>query len=660
MLSKYVTESEKNQYKRSGLLKKDFDTLNKKEQPEYYQAQRIGSYREVFRKTCEVVTIPQNTGRFMYFVDPQFLFDVTRGYRFENFTPDYGVILECGLEDLKYSVEDLGEDFCRDYNDIVESLCILCRRISDSTSESQIKKYFTRMIETEAAGFEEALQRILFVNQNLWQMGHRLVGLGHLDMLLEPYYQSEVQEGTLSRAEARVIMKDFLKTLHEYYWLKSNVLMGDTGQIILLGQSDEDGEYVCNELTYLWLEALQEIRLPDPKILLRVNSKMPRELMALALGCMETGVGSPILANDDVIIPLLEQYGVPTEDAVEYGVSACWEPLIPGKSISLNNIAHLKYPQVLLNLLESVGEVGSFDALMDEFYEELRKELDGIQSSIAVFRLQYAPLLSVFMGECRGNKKDVSCGGAKYSNYGITTVGLANTVNSLLNIKKYVFDERRMTPDSVRAVLADDYAGQEGLRQQLKALECSYGTDDESVLRLTNSILRKTTEYTKDFRNYLGGTLKFGVSAPTYIDAAKDFPATFDGRKKGEPFAVHISSDSGNGYTEVVNFAAGLDYAENRFNGNVVDFMVTPHFINRNFDKFVDFLMAAIEVGFFELQMNVVGSDVLLAAKREPEKYANLIVRVWGFSAYFNELPECYQDVLIRRALENEGKNVQA
>ena len=161
-----------------------------------------------------------------------------------------------------------------------------------------------------------------------------------------------------------------------------------------------------------------------------------------------------------------------------------------------------------------------------------------------------------------------------------------------------------------------------------------------------------------NYHNYMGGLLKLGASAPSYVDAARDFPATFDGRKKGEAFAVHISSERGNGYTEIINFAAALDYSENRFNGNVVDIMVSPHFIHNNYDKMVDLLLGGIKVGFFQLQMNVIGSETLIEAQKNPEKFSDLVVRVWGFSAYFHELPKEYQDVLIKRALENEGKDV--
>ena len=175
------------------------------------------------------------------------------------------------------------------------------------------------------------------------------------------------------------------------------------------------------------------------------------------------------------------------------------------------------------------------------------------------------------------------------------------------------------------------------------------------VVSLANKIICYTSKILENKRNSLNGKFKFGVSSPNYISDSKNFPASFDGRKIGEPFSVHISTDKSNGYTELVNFASRIDYNFNRFNGNVVDFFVTPNFIKDNFDKFIDFLIASIKVGFFEMQMNVVSSKKLIEARKNPDKFPNLVVRVWGFSAYFKDLPDEYKDYLIERALKNEG-----
>lgn len=657
------TDLERNEYKRSKKLQQEVDVWLKKYQPDFYRLQRIGSYNDVFDAICDLVEIPQKQGIFLHFVDCRYLFDTSRGYRFENLTPDFGVVIFNGLESLKYPATDMTNEFCKDYNRTIDGLIRLSGRIAESLEENndgKFAQYFRNMISKPASGLEEALQRILFANQMFWQMGHRLIGLGHLDQILWDVYQTDIHSGRISREGALKLLCDFMKELHNYYWLKSNVLMGDTGQIIILGGKNSGNQYECNELTYLLIEVIMQLNLPDPKILLRVSADMPKDLMELALKCMQTGVGSPILSNDDIVIPKLLDFGVLEEDAYQYGTSACWEPLIPGKSISLNNMDYLSYPKVLKKVWEheNVFRTTDFTQWMALFYEELEKELHALTEKISEYRLQYNPLLSVFTKDCYDRKSDVSVRGSRYHNFGITTVGLSNTINALLNLKQLVFEEKRYTLQEVEDILASDFEGNEQLQKQLRENGKKYGTDDVDVIALTNEILRTSTRAVENYHNYMGGLLKLGVSAPSYVDAARDFPATFDGRKKGEAFAVHISSERGNGYTEIINFAAALDYSENRFNGNVVDIMVSPHFIHNNYDKMVDLLLGGIKVGFFQLQMNVIGSDTLIEAQKNPEKFSDLVVRVWGFSAYFHELPKEYQDVLIKRALENEGKDV--
>lgn len=134
-----------------------------------------------------------------------------------------------------------------------------------------------------------------------------------------------------------------------------------------------------------------------------------------------------------------------------------------------------------------------------------------------------------------------------------------------------------------------------------------------------------------------------------------DYPASFDGRKKGEPFSVHISSGEGIAYTELMNFASKLDYSGKRFNGNVVDFMVMPALVKQNIAQFVQLIKVSLLQGCCQLQANVIDAATLILAKNNPNDFPNLIVRVWGFNAYFNELPEEYKDYLIERARQNEA-----
>ena len=171
---------------------------------------------------------------------------------------------------------------------------------------------------------------------------------------------------------------------------------------------------------------------------------------------------------------------------------------------------------------------------------------------------------------------------------------------------------------------------------------------------MVNLITAKTKDALRDYRNPFGGKVKFGLSSPHYIMNSTGYPASFDGREKGDPFSVHISASDNVAYTELMSFASSIEYSDGRFNGNVVDFMMSPHFVRANLGKFTNMIREAFTQGICQMQANIIDSDILLKAKNDPKKFPNLIVRVWGFNAYFNELPEEYKDYLIERAKQSE------
>ncbi len=621
------------------------------------------SFDEIFGLICQNVQIDIGENRFVYFIDENYVFDSTKGYRWENLTPDYSKVLGCGLKELKYQDEEVTNDFCISYNSVLDNLIILAERVirkleSDHPNRVKNIEYFRALIEKPAAGFEEAIQRMLFINQMFWQMDHRLTGLGAWDSFLEPYYRADLEAGIIDRDGALEIIRELFRVLHEHYEYKSNVLMGDTGQIFVIGKSDKEGNYVYNDLTYLFIEAMRLEHQSDPKCLLRVNKKTPKDLMEVALKSIVTGIGAPLLANDDVVIPCLREFGIPEEDVYDWTTSACWEPLIGGKSSSMNNMTVLNYLKALNNLLrrEKLEKISSYEELIDKYIIYLRRNLRAVKRVLETHRHQYNPLLSVFMDDCKVQKKDVSQGGARYHNVGITSVAMGNLVNSLLYIKEYVYDKQEYSLTDVKKMVITNFEGFEELRDELKKKPSYYGSDDSEVIELVNRITKCVSEEIEDWRSYLGGKMKVGLSGAAYLDAGKGFDASFDGRSAGEPFITHISNEDNSAFTEIVNFASLMEYGGRRFNGNVVDYMVSPDFINNNWDKYLDFLMASIQAGFFEMQMNVVSSKTLIEARENPEKFPNLIVRVWGFSAYFKDLPEDYKDVLISRALRSEGR----
>lgn len=567
-----------------------------------------------------------------------------------NLTIDYSKVLEFITKDNS-SIE------------IVRSIDTLIDKYINSLKDSDVEnkekfiKYFTNMKEGQVQTFEEALQKILFYNSLLWQTKHSLNGLGRLDKILYKYYENDLKNNVINKEDIRKYISNFMKTLHEHYYFKSSCLLGDTGQIIVLGGLNEKEEYEYNDLTYMFIEELEKLNLPDPKILLRVSHKMPKDLLEVAVRCISTGIGGPLLSNDDVVVSKLIDFGIEKENAYNHVVSACWEPAPVGISIAQNNFMSVNYLEPLQNLLnkEDLSKITNLDELMKKYDAHFSEYIKSIQEKLNAIEFEEEPLMSLFIDDCIKNKKDLSQGGARNNDYGLTGVALSNLVNAIININKYVFDKKEITLEELNQSRLNNFENEKILKK-LKVAENKFGNDKAEVIELTNRIASIIQKNIEGYRNRFGGKMKVGYSAPSYISDSVNFPASLDGRKNNEPFNVHISSRSTTSHTELIQFASKLDYSGNKFNGNVIDFMVSKDFIEKNFDKFVDFIMLSIKNGFFQMQINVVSSEILIDAKKNPEKYPNLIVRVWGFSSYFNDLPEEYKNLLIERALESEGK----
>ena len=338
----------------------------------------------------------------------------------------------------------------------------------------------------------------------------------------------------------------------------------------------------------------------------------------------------------------------------DYVVSACWEPAPVGKGLELNNIDSLVFIIPLNELLDSedLSKYVNFDEFLKDYKKYLINYTNVLLDSVDSQDWEMDPLLSLFIDDCNESHLDFSKGGAIYNNYGLTSVSLSNTINSLINVKKLVFEDEKYSLIQLNDFRKNNFKNEEILKELKNQMK--FGMDNEEVISLTNEITQLTNDVFKNRINRFGDKFKFGLSAPSYIAKSPNVKASFDGRKDSEPFNVHISYDDNEDYTELMRFASKLDYSEHRFNGNVVDFIVSPDFINKNFEKFTDFIKMSLDMGVFQMQLNVVDSKTLLDAQNHPEKYPNLIVRVWGFSTYFKDLPKDYQDVLIERAIENE------
>ncbi len=617
----------------------------------YHKVIKISQYEELFRK----INISIRTdSRFQHWIDENLYF-FNKNQVNDSLPPDYSLILKNSIADLLEENKDAKNEVQNNNKLLLQFIEKYIEKIvnnllsynSDNTNKTA--KYFERMLTTTTDSLEEAFQRILFWTSLFWQTKHCHVGLGRLDKILEPYIKN------LSDNEIIELIKDFYSELHNYYAFKSLSLMGDTGQLIIIGGKESDGSYFCNRLTYCFIKAMKQSKLPDPKLLLRVSDNMPQDLLALAIECNATGIGCPLLSNDERVIPALEDFGYSHDDACNYVTSACWEPFCYGNALGRSNLATINYAKILESLYkqDSFIDYKDFRILVSGYCDLLKEYMDYVLSAIDKIRWEKNPLMSLFMKDCIKSGKDVSEGGVVHNDYGILCVGLANTVDSLLNIKHFVFDSQDVSLSELRDAALSDFSNNEALRKKLSN-SAYFAHEDDEVLSLLRQITTVVENVCSEYQNYLGGKVKFGLSSPVYIEEGEKTGATLDGRNAYKPLSVHISAKLGEPYTELINFAGKLNYNGLHCNGNVVDFFISPAFIQDNFDKFCYFLKAGIQVGFYQMQMNVVSSETLIAAKKNPELYPNLIVRVWGFSAYFKDLPEQYKNIIIQRALESE------
>jgi len=617
----------------------------------------------LFKEMCKKARLTMKVEETFFYYPDFFILPIckipTNLLTIGNITVNYAEVLNKGIfgleEELKqlYLNNELEEIFYLALLEICEGIKIYSNRVKyfvekKFPNKSELINCLERVPFLPAQSFFEALQCILTLNSLLWTAGYPLIGLGRLDQILYPFYLNDIKKGILSKDKAKILIKEFLKSLHKGFKYKSNVLPGDTGQVIVLGGRDYMRNDQSNELTFIFMEVMKDLKLPDPKIVLRVHKNTPEEVWYTAIDLLLEGLGYPLFSNDDVIIPALQKFGYELHDSYNYVVSACWEPHIPGVSFDQNNIINLNLLEPLVNLFNSnlVNGIKSFEEFLELYKSELAKYTTMSIKAVEQIRIKPAPLLSLLTG-CR--KKDISEGGAKYNHLGILTSGLGNTVNSLLNIKRWI-NERKLTFSDIKALMDSNFQKDPILLYDAINKGFKFGNDNEEVIELSNNIMNTILSIIENKINPLGGKYKVGYSSPSFIDFGKRLPATPDGRKDKEPLNVHISPPHGSiTLIELFNFSSKLDYTK-IFNGAVTDIIIDIVFLKKHFDVFVNLFKSFVLINGAQLQCNVFDYKKLLDAFKHPDKYPDLIVRVWGFSTYFRDLPNQYKQLIIQRA----------
>ena len=520
-----------------------------------------------------------------------------------------------------------------------------------------------RVPANPATTFHEALQSLRLCHAVLWLSGHYHCGLGRFDQYMWPYLQADLESGRLDIARAEELLAEFFISLNKDSDLYPGIQQGDNGQSLMLGGVRRDGSDGVNPLTAMSMRAACAVALIDPKINLRVDRNTDLELLSLAARLTRLGLGFPQYANDEVVIPGLVAAGYGLEDARDYTVAACWEFSLPGKGMEVVNIGAVSMPAAVDKAIRTGLAAGEpFERVLERISTDMKAQVKVLAEASRKLFLPPAPYYSVLMDDCLERGRDLSHG-LKYNNSGIHGAASANAADALAAVKTLVFDEAKIAPDRLLRGLETDFAEDEALRFELREHGPKVGNNDERVDALLVKLFDLFAEACAAAGgNGRGGRYRAGSgSAMYYVWLARGHDgmrepvvgATADGRKAGEFFSSSLAPSPGvlvRGPLSVLQSFGRIDYQRICNGGPLTMELSDSLFRGRDaLEKVGLFIQTFVNSGCQQLQLNTLNVDTLRDAQRHPERHKNLVVRVWGWSGYFCEFDEAYQNQIIGR-----------
>lgn len=539
-----------------------------------------------------------------------------------------------------------------------------------------------RRVPAHAPGtFHEALQHYWFIHigviteLNPWDSFNP----GRLDQHLLPFYDKGMADGSLTKERAIELLQAF--------WIKFNnhpapPKVGVTAQesntytdfcLINVGGLKADGSDAVNELSYLILDVIEEMRLLQPGSMVQLSKKSPDRLIHRAARIIKTGFGQPSIFNTDAIVQELIRQGKTPEDARRGGASGCVESGAFGTEAYILT-GYFNFPKILeLTLNNGIDpitgkqlgpqtgdpmEFKNYGELLAAYRRMLKHFIDikiggsNIIEQIWASRMP-APFLSAITDDCIANGRDYNSGGARYNTRYIQGVGLGTMTDCLASIRFHVFDNKRFNMQHLLHMLQSDF---EGFDQELGMLlfeTPKYGNDDEAADRHVSEVFEAFFDVVDGRKSPRGGSYRVEMLPTTcHVYFGSKVKALPDGRKAGKPLSEGISPVQGadrNGPTPVIKSAAKFDQIKT--GGTLLNQKFSPSFFKDEeaIRKIGQLVRAYFRLDGHHIQFNVVSADTLRKAQSHPELYSNLIVRVAGYSDYFNDLTHELQEEIICR-----------
>ena len=576
--------------------------------------------------------------------------------------PDWNKLLKVGFTGIAEEAEALlsGEDISPERAAFYESVAVTYRAIAsfskrladEVTARGGENSEFTASnLYAIASGapstLGEAMQLYFIyymVQQNL--EGAVLRSLGEIDTLLLPFYENDLRNGA-DEKELRELIRFFL---FKWYTMKA------------VANIPFDTSSEGNKLTYIILEEYVALDVHDPKIRVKVTDKTPSKLLELIMESIRIGKNSFAFINEKTVIESLMKIGIKKEDAENYTLIGCYEPMAIGKELPCTVNGKLPLPAAIRFALEEISDGGiaeptCFEEFLDLTLSHVSRTLDVIIEEINCIERKYpsfmhAPALSGTYRSCMERGVDIYSGGAVYNNSSVVPYGIATFVDSLMAIKRAVYGDKLITLRELDLILKKNWEGEERLRKKIRGFDEKYGVGNADADALTQRIISFLSDNVNGRENGRGGVYRLGLFSIDWIfKMGANIGATPDGRLREEPVSKNLSPSIGmdrNGLTGVIRSVLTQDHSLIP-DGAVLDVALHPTTVSgsEGIGIMMSILKLYIAGGGFAIQMNVVSPETLREAQREPEKYKNLQVRLCGWNVYFTDLEKEAQDNLI-------------
>ncbi len=529
--------------------------------------------------------------------------------------------------------------------------------------------------------FHEAVQMVfithVILHQENFQQG---VSFGRMDQYLYPFYIQDINSGKITPEKAAEILGCFICKAGELlplFFDRANEYFSGLSSAsgISLGGIRPEGGSGVNDLSYLILLAYDQVRLRQPNFHIRIENDTPSEFRYLCCEVLKKGGGIPAFFSDNTIIPALEQAGISNSDARDYSVVGCVEWGIQGKSFPGAGAIFLNLAMVLQLALHDgkyngrqfgpkTGSLETFSSI-EMLLEAFRKQLINFlilttqgnnATEITHVKHRPTPFLSIVVDGCIESGTEINAGGARYNSTGCQGVGLADVIDSVTAIDKIVYKDKKLSLSELIAAVDGNFAQHRDLRTYILNKVPKYGENKELSDHYTKIISGMYSQAVMQFKNSRGGSYFPGLwSMTTHIAFGARMPALPSGRLAGEALSNGVSPCNGRDHRGPTAALSSASHIDNRFitNGYALNQKFDMNFLK---DEAGSVLLDSIILGFFkkggmQVQFNIVDDSILKDAKAHPEKYPDLVVRVSGYSAYFNDLTEAMKDELIDRTL---------